>query len=46
MGSRLQGLDPNSAEFFRAMSQLEETIKADSSLSANEKELLLRDIRG
>lgn len=46
MGSRLQGLDPNSAEFFRAMSQLEETIKTDSTLTANEKELLLRDIRG
>jgi len=46
MGSRLQGLDPDSAEFFRAMSQLEETIKTDSTLTANEKELLLRDIRG
>lgn len=46
MGSRLQGLDPNSAEFFRAMTQLEETIKTDSTLTANEKELLLRDIRG
>lgn len=46
MGSRLQGLDPNSAEFFRAMAQLEETIKTDSTLTANEKELLLRDIRG
>lgn len=46
MGSRLQGLDPNSAEFYRAMAQLEETIKTDSTLTANEKELLLRDIRG
>lgn len=46
MGSRLQGLDPNSAEFYRAMAQLEETIKSDSTLTANEKELLLRDIRG
>jgi hypothetical protein len=46
MGSRLQGLDPQSGEFYTAMAQLEETIKADSSISANEKELLLRDIRG
>ena len=46
MGSRLQGLDPNSAEFYRAMAQLEEAIKIDSTLTANEKELLLRDIRG
>jgi hypothetical protein len=46
MGSRLQGLDPNSPEFFRAMAQLEETVKADTSLTPNEKELLLRDIRG
>ena len=46
MGSRLQGLNPNSAEFFKAMAELEETIKADSTLSLNEKELLLRDFRG
>lgn len=46
MGSRLQGLNPQSAEFFRAMAQLEETIKADSSLTQNEKELLLKDVRG
>jgi Transglycosylase SLT domain len=46
MGSRLQGLNPESAEFYRAMAQLEETIKTDSSLSEAEKDLLLRDIRG
>jgi len=46
MASRLQGLDPNSAEFYRAMAQLEETIRTDSTLTPNEKELLLRDVRG
>lgn len=46
MASRLQGLDPNSAEFYRAMAQLEETVRLDSTLTPNEKELLLADIRG
>lgn len=41
MGSRLQGLDPESADFERAIRQLEETIKADSSLTSTEKTLLI-----
>lgn len=46
MASRLQGLDPESADFFRAMAQLEETIRTDPELSDREKELLIRDLRG
>lgn len=46
MASRLQGLEPNSPEFFRAMSQLEEAIKTDSSLTNPEKDLLIQALRG
>jgi len=46
MASRLDGLSPDSAEFFKAMSDLENTIMGDKSLSPGEKELLIKKVRG
>ena len=44
--SRLEGLDPESPEFFRAISDLETQIQSDRSLGADEKRLLLSALRG
>lgn len=44
--SRLEGLDPESPEFFRAISDLETQIQGDRSLNADEKRLLLSALRG
>lgn len=44
--SRLEGLDPESPEFFRAISDLETQIQGDRSLDADEKRLLLSALRG
>jgi len=46
LGSRLEGLDPESPEFFRAMADLETSIQGDRSLSAEDKRLLISAIRG
>ncbi len=44
--SRLDGLDPESPEFFRAIADLEAQIQGDRTLDADQKELLISAIRG
>lgn len=46
MADRLQGLDPESPDFFRAMIELEQFIEVDPSLTSTEKRLLIQEIRG
>lgn len=46
MADRLQGLDPNSADYSRAIMELEQYIQIDPDLSQSEKTLLLLTIQG
>ena len=46
MAQRLQGLDPNSADYQRAIADLEQYIQIDPDLSQKEKTLLMLTIKG